>query len=115
MHIDAKVLRVDAGASCAGEGSEELSERRSTSAFPSSGVGLCAPGDTGRVFSFRVGTGDNSGGDTVLITSGRSSTCRLRLRGGWTRRERPYVAWCKVVPLVSYKYDSDAPMVTKNT
>lgn len=79
MHIDAKVLRVEAGACCVGEGPEGLSERGSASAFPSSGVGLCVPGDTGRVFSFRVGTGDNSGGDTVLITGGRSSTCGLRL------------------------------------
>ena len=67
MHIDAKVLRVDAGGCGTGEG---LKECRSAAAFPSHTVGLglwtpCGPGRV-LVFSLRVATGDKSGGVDMI-------------------------------------------------
>jgi hypothetical protein len=116
MHIDAKVLRVAAGACCA-EGDRE---RRSASAFfPSRGVGLCVPGDTGRAFSesFKVPMGNKSGGGTVLISGGRSSRCAIgdsELVGRDVQKSTVYGASLSR-SCHSYKYHSDLGDVTNNT
>lgn len=78
MHIDAKVLRVEASGACGfTEGFTEglgLRERRSASAFPSCGVPLFVCCDTGCICSISVGAGD---GDTVeVIMGGRAEVVR---------------------------------------
>ena len=74
MHIDAKVLRVDASSACGFTEGLGLRERRSTSAFPSCGVPFFVCCDTGCICSISVGAGD---GDTVeVITGGRAEVVR---------------------------------------
>jgi hypothetical protein len=84
MHIDAKVLRVDAGGCDAGE---ELRDRRSSAAFPSRAEGLWVPCGPGFVFSTKGATGDKSGG--VDMTGGCGACClrlgALKVRGHGAR------------------------------
>ncbi len=101
MHIDAKVLRVDAGGCGAGE---VFGERRSASALSSNAGGLWVSCDTDCVFSFRVPMGDKE--SDVVDIAGNREACFLRRGGEMTVGVGSLLASC-------HKYVSDSAIVTE--